>query len=257
MARAIFDWIAFNISFDCKATHSGNTQKYSVSDVLLYRKATGLGYAQLFQDMCSAANVRCLVPDGYVKTGAEQIGDSKTDINHSWAVVQLGKSPEEWFYVDPAWGSGFTDAEMKVFTPSFNEAFFFADKTLFNWQHYPDNEGWKLGPAPKSRKDFYDLPVIGNAAYEFGLTSFIPGNGHINAKAGKTVSLVFKMNDTAVISKLTLLKGERKKAKEVETAYTFDKGTLRINCKFEEGSSYPITVRVNGKNLVSYLVDVE
>ena len=256
-ARAIFDWIAFNISFDCKAAHSGNTQKNSSEEVLHNRKAVGIGYATLFQDMCSAANIRCLIPDGYIKSGPELIDETKTDINHSWAVVQLGQSPEEWYYVDPAWGSGYTDAEMKVFTPAFNDAYFFADKTIFNWQHYPDNEAWKLGAAPKNKKDFYALPLIKNAAYEFKLTGFTPINGYIKTQEGKPISLVCKLDNPVVISKVTLLKGERKKIKEVDADYSFDKGSLRINCKFTEGSSFPVTVRVNGKDLITYMVEVE
>ena len=256
-ARAIFAWIAFNISYDCKNGRTGNTQKNSVTEVLQNRKAVGIGFASLFQDMCSSANIRCLTADGFTKSSPEQIEDTKTDINHSWAVVQLGQSPEEWYYVDPAWGSGITDAEMKVFTPFFNDAYFFAEKAIFNWQHYPDNEAWKLGPAPKNKKDFYALPVIKVAAYEYKLASFYPSTGHIATRADKIQSFVFKLDSTAAISKISLVKGERKKQQEEETKYSFENGTLRISCKFSEGSSYPLTVKVNGKELITYMVDVE
>src|SRR5476651_885996 len=43
--RAIFDWIAYNISYDCKAARTGNIQKNSTDEVLLYRTAVGIGYA--------------------------------------------------------------------------------------------------------------------------------------------------------------------------------------------------------------------
>ena len=256
-ARAIFDWIAFNISFDPKAARSGNSQKNSSTEVLQNRKAVGIGFASLFQDMCSAVDVRCLVPDGFVKNNVEQIGDSKTDINHSWAVVQLGQSPEEWFYVDPAWGSGYCDADMKVFTHSFNDAFFFADKTIFNLQHYPDNEAWKLGPAPKTKSDFYALPLVKDAAYTLKLNGFSPREGHIKAKAGKGVSFEFRLDPGATVSKLSLLKGDHKKAREEDIPFSFDKGLLKCSLKFEEGSSFPVTVRVNGKDLLTYMVDVD
>ncbi|MFZ1371622.1 MAG: transglutaminase domain-containing protein, partial [Ferruginibacter sp.] len=115
-ARAIYYWIAHNIKYDIKAARSNNTAKNTPTDVLLNRKAIGIGFASLFQDMCSSADIRCLTVDGFVKTGTGQIGEKDTDINHSWAVVQLGQSPETWYYVDPAFGSGYADAEMKVFT---------------------------------------------------------------------------------------------------------------------------------------------
>ena len=256
-ARAIFDWIAYNISFDVKAGRTANTQKNSPTEVLLYRKAVGIGYASLFQDMCSSANIRCLTADGFIKTNAEQIEDTKTDINHSWAVVQLGLSPEEWFYVDPAMGSGYTDADFKIFTKSYNDAYFFADKTIFNLQHYPDNEVWKLGPAPKNKKDFYALPLIRSAAYKFKLTGLYPNNGRINVKAMKLQQLGFKLDSAEVISKVTLLVEEHKKRKQQDVIYSVDKGLLNITCKFDESGSYPVTVVVNGKELATYLVEVE
>ena len=256
-ARAIFDWIAFNISYDTKAGRSGITEKNSATDVLLYRKAVGLGYASLFQDMCSSVNIRCLIPDGFAKLNPDQINETSPEINHSWAVVQLGQSPEEWFYVDPTWGSGYTDADCKVFTRSFNDVYFFADKSIFNLQHYPDNEGWKLGPAPKTRKDFFALPIYKAAAYEFKLTSANPANGHLKVKAGQLQNLVFKMDSAAVISKITLLRTDGKKQKEEPAKYSFVNGTLKITCKFEEGNSNQFTVKVNGKELISYLIEVE
>ena len=99
---------------------------------------------------------------------------------------------------------------MKNFTKSFNDAYFFADKTIFNLQHYPDNEAWKLGPAPKNKKDFYMLPVIKAAAYEFKLKGYYPLNGHILAKSNKLQYIILKMDSAAVVSKVTLLKGDHK-----------------------------------------------
>ena len=257
MARAIFDWITYNISFDLKAARSGNTQKSSTSDVLQYRKAASNGYANLFQDMCSSVNIRCLIPDGYVKINAEQIDETKPDINHTWAVVQLGQSPEEWFYVDPTWGSGYVDAEMKNFTRSFNDAYFFSDKTIFNLQHYPDNEGWKLGAAPKSRNDFYALPVIKAAAYEFKLLGCSPFKGHFKATTGKAQTLSLKIDKDAIITKVSLARTDRKKQIEDDAVFSFDKGTLNITCKLMAEGSYPLTVKINGKEIIEYMVEVE
>lgn len=256
-ARAIFDWIAYNIIFDVKAARSGNTQKNSTADVLKFRKAPSSGYANLFQDLCSSVNIRCLIPDGYVKTNAEQIDETKPEINHTWAVVQLGQSPEEWFYVDPTWGSGYTDEEMKTYTPLYNDSYFFADKAIFNLQHYPDNEGWKLGPAPKTKKDFFTLPIFHSAAYEYKLKGLYPSGGILKAKVNQAKLLSISMDSFAIISIVTLVKGDHKKQKESTVSSVFDKGTLKISCKFAEEGTYPVTVRINGKNVVSYMVEVE
>ena len=53
-ARAIYYWIAHHIEYDIKAARSNNSAKNTPTEVLLYRKAVGIGFAGLFQDMCSS-----------------------------------------------------------------------------------------------------------------------------------------------------------------------------------------------------------
>ncbi len=255
--RAIYYWIANNISYDCKAARTGNTQKNSPTEVLLYRRAVGIGFASLFQDMSSSANIRCLTADGFVKTSVEQIGETKAEINHSWAVVQLGQSPDTWYYVDPAWGSGTTDTEMKLFTKSFNVAYFFADKTIFNLQHYPDNEAWKLGGASKNKKDFFELPIIKAVAYDLDLKKIIPNDGSLKVKLNSSQTFNFILGPKANINKVTITAGEKKKQKTKEVNYSFTNGTLNIVYKFEVEGNYPLTISVNGKEFIAYSVDVE
>ena len=255
--RAIYDWIAYNISYDIKTAKNGGSEKNTSTEVLLYRKATGAGYANLFQDMCSSAGIRCLTADGFVKFGIDQINDTKTEINHSWAVVQLGQSPEAWYYADPCWGSGYTDPEFKNFTKAFNADYFFADLTIFNLQHYPDNIAWQLGPGPKNKKDFFNLPVIKSAAYEFGLKRFNPNDGAVKAKVDKPFPFTFQLNSTAEINKVTLVIGEGKKKKVKDVLFTFNNSMLGFTYKFMEEDSFPVTILINGKELVEYAMEVE
>lgn len=256
-ARAIYDWIALNISYDIKAARNSSAMKNSPSDVLLSRKAVGIGFTSLFQDMCSSADIRCLTVDGFVKNNTEQIDEKGSEINHSWAVVQLGQSPDTWYYVDPAWGSGYADAEMKVFTRSFTDAYFFTDKEIFNLQHYPDNEAWKLGSAPKNKKDFFSLPVIKVAAPEFGMRKYIPNDGNIKAKVSKAVNFNYILNGKQEITKVELAMGERKKYKVKEIKFSYSSGALSFNYKFEEDGTYPVTVIINGRELISYYIEID
>lgn len=256
-ARAIYYWIAHHIKYDIKAARTNNPAKNTPTEVLLSRQAVGIGFASLFQDMCSSADIRCLTVDGFIKNNTQQIGEKETDINHSWAVVQLGQSPDTWYYVDPALGNGFADAEMKLFTPYYTDAYFFTDKETFNLQHYPDNEAWKLGPAPKNKKDFFDMPVIKMAAMEFGLTKIYPNEGKIKAKLNKAVKFNFSLKNTTDIVKIELGIGEKKKYKVVEILFTKSGSLLSFSHKFEEENSYPVTVFINGKEFLSYDVEVE
>lgn len=256
-ARAIFTWIATNISYDIKNARKGVTDKNSSTDALLYRKATGTGYANLFQDMCSAAGIRCLTVNGFVKYGVDQIGDLKTEINHTWNVIQLGQSPEAWYYVDACRGSGYTDQEFKNFTKAFNPDYFFADLTIFNWEHYPDNTAWYLGPKPKNKKDFFDLPVLKPIAYELGLKRFSPDNGIIKVKVNKPVYFSYQIRPDADISKVTLAYGEGKKKKTKEMDFVITGKNLSFSYKFEEEDSFPVTILINGKELMEYDFEIE
>lgn len=255
--RAIYDWIAYNISYDFKTARSGGAEKNTSTEVLLYRKATGAGYANLFQDMCSVAGIRCLTANGYIKFSSEEINNSKPEINHSWAVIQLGQSPEAWYYADPCMGSGYTDAEFKSFTKAFNPDYFFADLAIFNWQHYPYNTAWQLGPGPKNKKDFFNLPVIKSAAYEFGLKKFTPNEGAVTVKAGKPLYFSYQLSARATVDKVSLAIGEGKKRILKEVPFVFKNGMLGFSYKFEEEDSFPVTILLNGKELMEYAVEIE
>lgn len=256
-ARAIYYWIAHNITYDVKSARNNSPMKNKPADVLLSRKAVGIGFASLFQDMCSSADIRCLTVDGFVKNNINQINEKGTEINHSWAVVQLGESPETWYYVDPAWGSGYADAEMKVFTSYYTDAYFFTEKETFNLQHFPDNEAWKLGPAPKNKKDFFEMPVVKVAAAELGLKKISPNEGNIKTKVNKAVKFSFTLKSTEDIVKVELGIGEKKKYKVAEIQYSNSASVLSFSYKFEDENSYPVTVFVNGKEFISYYVEVD
>ena len=167
--RAIFDWIAYNINYDLKAGKNNDNEKTSTELVLKTRKATAVGFAGLFQDMCSVVKIRCLTVDGYAKFTTEQIIEKPDGLNHTWAVVQLGQSPDSWYYVDPTWASGYADDKMTKFTKAFNADYFFADKSIFNYQHFPDNSAWLIGEGTRSSSTFFSLPLVKSAAYEYKL----------------------------------------------------------------------------------------
>ena len=207
--------------------------------------------------MCSSADIRCLTVDGFVKNNTQDIGEKDQEINHSWAVVQLGQSPEDWYYVDPAFGSGYLNAEMKEFTKSYTDAYFFTEKETFNLQHYPDNQAWQLGSGPKSKKDFFDMPVVRAAAIEFGIKKLSPNDGKIKAKVDKAVKFSFTLKTTEEITRVALGVGEKKKYKVEEIQYSNSGGILSFTYKFKDANAYPVTVFVNGKEFVLYYVEVE
>lgn len=254
--RAIFDWIALHISYDVKAGRNNDASRNTTTDVLKYRKAIGVGFATLFQDMCSSANIRCLTVEGFAKRITDNIDEKKAEINHEWAVVQLGQSPDTWFYVDPCWGAGYPDKKETHFIPAFDPSYFFADKKIFNYQHYPDNEAWKLQPAPKNKKEFYELPLVKSGAYPIGVSSFIPAAGKVKTKAGKSLAFNISASNTSEISKVSLTIENNNKIAEKVMNYSAANGHILFDYKFNDEGEYPVTVMINGKETLGYLIIV-
>ncbi|MBL0147181.1 MAG: hypothetical protein IPP48_17230 [Chitinophagaceae bacterium] len=256
-ARAIYTWIATNIAYDVKMASRFQTDKNTPAEVLKYRKAVGIGFAGLFQDMCSSAGIRCLTADGHIKRTTEEIGDDDLEKNHSWAVVQLGTSPDKWFYVDAALASGSVDEAMKVFTPKFSGNYFFANKAIFNWQHFPDNPAWKLDAGPKSKKEFLALPIIKAAAYDVELKKFTPAEAKQKASLSKPVNFSFTFGKSIDVTKVTLQYGDAKKKKIKDALFDYKDGVLSFSYKFDVDDTYPVTISVNGAELITYLFEVE
>jgi transglutaminase/protease-like cytokinesis protein 3 len=255
-ARAIFVWIANNIVYETKANKATDPKNNTSDAVLKNRRAGSLGYATLFQDMCSVANIRCLTADGFYKRTTQDINEKDAEMNHSWAVVQLGESPDDWYYVDAACGSGSLDNKGALFTKSLEDAYFFANKIIFNYQHYPNNSNWQLGKGPKSKKGFYTLPIIKNGAYSFNVTDFTPENGSIEVKAGKAVS--FNFSASGSITKVSLLIQENKKQQvKIINNPVIAGGRVMFNYTFENEGSYTVSVLFNDKEVLQYSVEVQ
>jgi len=256
-ARAIFFWIANNIALDAKAIKSNDNRKTLPEEVVKNRKTTALGFAKLFQEMSSIANIRCLVVDGFVKNTVEEINDPADEVNHSWNVLQLGQSPEQWYYIDAAKASGTLDKKMSGFIKDFTGEYFFADRTLFNLDHFPDNDAWQLGPGPKSKKEFYALPVLYNAAYTYGFKKLAPATGFIKTKVDAKVIFNIPYTSPKSIGSVSLLIGDgRKPIKPEPMNFTSSNGTIIFTYQFKVEDSFPVRVQVNENTVLEYMVEV-
>ena len=256
-ARAIFSWISNNIALDPKAIKGNDQRKSLPEEVVKFRKGTALGFAKLFQEMASIVNIRCLVVDGYIRSGIEELNNPADEVNHSWNVVQLGLSPDTWHVLDASKAAGSLDKKMTVFTKKFTPGYFFTDKTLFNLDHYADNDAWQLGPGPKSIKEFYSLPIIGPAAYEYILKKPTPANGYIKTKSKAKVSFTIPIRSGADIENVSLIIGDGKKVQKPEPMnFSYNGASIVFSYQFKTEDTYPIKIVVDNKTLLEYMVEV-
>jgi hypothetical protein len=256
-ARAIFYWIANNIAIDPKAVKQGDNKLTLPEKVTELRRSTPLGFSLLFQEMCSHVNIRCLSVDGYVRHSSAEINEPADEINHSWNVVQLGQSPETWFYVDAYNAAGALDKKMTLFSKAFTGEYFFADRQLFNIVYFPDNSAWQLGGGPKSKKEFFAMPFIGNEAFPLELRKPLPVTGFIKTKIGTPVVFSFSATGTNRPKNISLLIGDEKKQPKPEPVNFDDSGSsIKFSYAFKKEDTYPVKVVADGKTVLEYIVEV-
>ena len=255
-ARAIFCWIANNIALDPKTARSNDNKNTDPVIVIQTRKTSPIGFATLFQEMASTANIRCLIVNGYSKNSTENINTIEDEPNHSWNVVQLGTSPNEWYYVDAAKASGNLDNKKTVFTKSFNPEYFFSNKYIFNQDHYPQNKSWLLGEGPTSLKEFYSLPLIEKGAYQFDIVKINPSTGYITTKINIPFKFNYQINNNNAISTIEVVFGEgTKETKPERINFLTDGNEISFSYKFKKENTFPFKIIVNGSYFISYLIE--
>lgn len=252
--RAIYTWIAYNIAYDCPAYHSPSRIKGEAKDVFKFRKGVCEGYANLFREMCSLANVQCVTIDGYASNMSSTIGEELAEVNHTWNAVRIN---DEWKLVDATWGSGYTDKKVKVFTQYFNDIYFFPDPQKFVFNHYPKIDTWKLAKTKLSKKDFFNNPTIDNGFFIFGITGFNPQDGIIKIKAGKQATISFNATEASQIQTVEVLLGEDKKRVALPIDYRVAGNTVSFDVKYTKPDTYPLTIFVNNVATLRYQLEVE
>lgn len=256
-ARAIFYWIANNISPDLRATKSNDNRKIEPEMVIASRQATPLGYAMLVQEMCSRANIRCLTVDGFIKRNADDINNPADEINHAWNVVQLGQSPDDWYYVDAFKAAGSTDKRYTRFIKNYTPAYFFADQEAFNLQNFPDNLAWKLGGGAKSVKEFYKQPVVHASGMALGISKLDPATGVIKTKLKNPVTFTITCKSSAHADAIHIVTGDdRKPDTPIAVRFSNNGGTITFEHKFRRDDEYPVRIVVDGNIVAEYFAIV-
>jgi transglutaminase/protease-like cytokinesis protein 3 len=164
-ARAIFRWIADNITYDVEGFFSGRESASASGDVLKSRSSVCAGYSSLFEELGKAAGLNVATIDGYAKGFDYQPGDRiPAESNHSWNAIKIR---DEWKLIDCTWGAGKVDDE-HVYHKEFEPYYFLTKPGEFVYRHFPADKRWQLLPRPISRQEFLNLPFAGPQFFEYG-----------------------------------------------------------------------------------------
>lgn len=165
-ARAIFRWIADNISYDVEDFFSGRTPKSGSGDVLKSRSSVCAGYSSLFEALGKRAGLEVATINGYAKGFGYRAGDNVTgESNHAWNAVKING---EWKLIDCTWGAGRVD-EGHQYRKEFEPYYFFTRPEEFIYRHLPTDKRWQLLPTPVSLEAFQDLPFVYPVFFQCGL----------------------------------------------------------------------------------------
>ncbi len=147
-ARAIFDWLAYNVAYDT------SYRTYLPSDVFKKRKAVCQGYSDLFCIMAKEVGLKARTVPGFARTNS----------GHAWNIVTLS---DREILIDSCWGAGYVNGSR--FTFRFAPWYFDTHPGAFALTHMPNDdimEEMLIYPPMKiSRNKFFGLPKLDTDKY--------------------------------------------------------------------------------------------
>lgn len=186
-ARAIFTWIAFNISYDCKKfkqgagpiKFSGDSQASVMAQrqqwraeqlarTLKRKQGVCQDYSELFVAMAAAAGLEAVFIGGNARRQDHPFS-SRLGESHAWNAVKIDG---QWGLLDATWAAGKTKDGCSKFVQVFSPGFFLTPPAWFALNHLPKEEKWQLLETPITAADFEDRPVINYGQAVYALEGF-------------------------------------------------------------------------------------
>ncbi|MDD4969029.1 MAG: transglutaminase domain-containing protein [Paludibacter sp.] len=146
-ARAIYCWIAHNITYD--VSHMYTTETYTdpqelVDKVLKTRRGVCSNYAALFQACCRSVGVQSYIIEGYTRQN-----DKTISIGHAWNAVKID---DRYYNIDCTWASGYLRGNS--YTWQFRDIYFLIPPVEFIKSHMPFDPVWQFLTNPITHKEF-------------------------------------------------------------------------------------------------------
>jgi transglutaminase/protease-like cytokinesis protein 3 len=187
--RAIFTWVALNISYDCVAFKKDDYSHLEPMDVLSMGKSVCQGYAALFEALCEKSGLMCETADGWTKNNYTKIGQEFAPATtHAWNIIYIDK---HWYLCDVTWAAGTTEGNCDKFVKGFSGFYFCTPPEIFSLNHYPNDAKWLLG-VNITKSEFQNLPHFFNPALENNIRDLKPAIGTIKYKQGSKIEFQFK-----------------------------------------------------------------
>lgn len=169
-ARAIYFWMANNISYDLSMLQTNgyvSSKEELVKEILEKRKGVCANYAELFNECCNSVGIESHVINGYTL-----INQQVAAFSHAWNAVYIdGK----YSLIDVTWASGVNDNG--TFKRQFIDKYFLVQPEEMIKTHMPFDPIWQFLPNPIKNKefeksDYSKLKIAGNFNYTDSLNLY-------------------------------------------------------------------------------------
>lgn len=215
-ARAIFSWIAFNISYDERrynsVVSSGGTSKVRIEantqeeldlkieemiegfiqDALKKQKGVCQDFAYLYKAMAKHIGMECEFVTGFGRFDPTQIGKEKIASNHAWNAIKID---DEWTLMDLTWSTGMGQSN------DLGEGFFKVDPELFILSHFPDDDQWQLLDESLDAKAFSNQAFMFPAYLVYGVQNHSPNTRRIDKKGLFSIEMKLASDQFLVVIK--------------------------------------------------------
>jgi len=202
-ARAIFRWIAKNITYDTRSYFTGSIRETGPDRVLRDRTAVCGGFSGLFKSLGREAGIEIENISGYAKGFDYRIGKHfRGPANHAWNAVKLDGV---WRLLDATWGAGHLD-EAGRFVREFDEHFFLTPPEQMVYTHLPEDPRWQLLDPQITQEAFEKLAYLKPAFFRCGLELESHQDGFIETENSVTVTVV---SPEATVLSAQIIRGNR------------------------------------------------
>jgi hypothetical protein len=243
--RALFAWVAYNISYDLAAYKNPKLRTMDAQVVFKTKKAVCAGYASLFKKLCELNQLPCEIISGSAST-ISNIGKQYNDIpNHDWNAIFINN---QWYLCDVTWAAGYVDFSKNAFRFEFKPLYFCCPSHFFANDHFPKNGKWLLG-ANTSKETFNQSAYYYYPCIELNIQITTPKKGVISINSYKDSTFQFK---TPYTIKRISIKGNNQK-KSIEVAFKQD-GEIVTFFYLPQNSLQSFIIYINNKSCLQYKV---
>ena len=205
-SRAIFTWLALNISYDIKTflnpkplkSISYETQlekdlkfqeikNEKIKEAFRKRIAVCEGYSLLFNHLATLVGLKSDIIHGMSKTTFDDIGPKKTRINHSWNSVMIEGA---WRLIDVTWGAGMIVNKQNLWVREFNPIYFDTNPKIFFFNHLPVSRVWQTQILDD--KEFLKAPLLYETFFAEGYEILEPKSGIIEVVDSQNIKFKIK-----------------------------------------------------------------